>query len=182
MSEHSPISQPESGESGTYSIETEHLHMRPIRTGDEALIFPEVDTELTKHWIGWEPTTDIDDVRKDIEVFEKNPQGVRFMVFNKETKEFIGNGNLLNEEGEYQLELWIKASMQGRGYGKEILDALIGWAKTNLDVLYVVYSVTDGNISSQALIQKLGLNSFREFDVEKRGETRHVRDYQIALR
>lgn len=170
-----------SREKNRTTLETEHLYMRPIHAGDEIFIFPEVDTELTKHWIGWEPPADIAEVRTNIENFEKNPKGMRFMVFNKAAEEFVGNGNILEEDNEYQVELWVKASMQRQGYGKEILNALISWARDNINAPYIAYSVTEGNTASQALIEKLKLTPFREFDIKKRGKMRHVRDYKILL-
>jgi RimJ/RimL family protein N-acetyltransferase len=168
-------------------IETSRLRFCGLKHGDEKYLFPEIDEALTQHWIGWEPPETIDEVREKIEQsleLSKTTINVEWLVFDKETGDFVGLCNLIPYEehpGELDIGLWIKASAQGHGYGGEMLHALLSWAEANLAVPYIVYSVTEGNERSAKIIRHLNAPVLREFTATKRGQERKVTDYKVAL-
>ena|SRR3989344_3838513 len=165
--------------------QTARLNLRSVEPGDELIIFPEVDEELTKYWIGWEPPKDVEEVRQSIEkslALSKTTVNVDWMAFDK-AGGFVGKCGIVPHmfPNEFEIDLWVKRERQGQGFAKEMLNALIDWARQNLKLPYIVYSVTEGNIPSEAIVKKLGIPLFREYAVSKRRELKLVRDYKVIL-
>lgn len=172
-------------------VETERLIFRPLELGDEEYIFPEVDTVLTEHWIGWEPPRDMKETRKEVvesTARAKQLPNIEFVAFNT-ANEFIGCCGISlctlfpsAEQEEYEIDLWVKHSEQSKGYGKEMTDMLIAWARGNTELPYLVYSVTKGNLASEKIATGMHLQILREFTAMKRGMMRSVTDYKLPLR
>lgn len=167
-------------------FETKHLRLRPVQSGDEKYIFPEVDDALTEHWIDWESEKNIEGTRKailEMLELEKNSFSKEFVAFG-DRDNFVGccKLNPSEGEGEYEVGIWVRHAEQGKGYGKEMCRFVIDWAKKNTNLEYIVYSVTEGNVASQHIIEKMNLPVYREFSALKRGVSRRVRDYKVPLR
>ncbi|MFZ3031653.1 MAG: GNAT family N-acetyltransferase [Candidatus Moraniibacteriota bacterium] len=168
-----------------FSIETDYLNFRPLRLGDESYIFPEVDEELTRYWIGWEPSKDIREEREKVKAriaIAEIPPNFEFVVFDKGGR-FVGCCGVSpsEEPGEFEVDLWVIHSAQGKGYGKEMLQTALRWTKEHSNLLYVVYSYTEGNEASAAIIHRMNALMFREVTYLKRGELKRVFDHKIIL-
>lgn len=167
--------------------ETSRLRFRLVRLGDEAILSPEIDEALTEHWIGWEPGG-VAQVRRDVERavgWMERAEGFEFLAFGKEDEAFIGLCHLIpypGYPGELDIGVWVRRAAQGKGYATEMVGALVAWAKGNLGVPYLVYSVTEGNAASEAIIRKIGAPVLREYVATKRGKERRVTDYRVALK
>ena len=166
-------------------IQTPRLYLRSIKPGDEAIIFPEIDEELTKYWIGWEPPKDVEAAKSAIEksiALSKTTINVDLVALGANDN-FIGKCGIVLHmfANEVVLDLCVNHSAQGQGYATEMLLALINWAKKNLKLPYIIYSVTDGNAPSESIIKKLGAPLHREYTALKRNEQKLVRDYKIVL-
>ena len=169
----------------SFDMETQRLRIRGLQLGDERFTFPEITDELTRHWIGWEPPHTLSEERNRISSSvekSREPPNV-FCIALLKSGEFIGCCSIdATKEGDFEINLWVKKSAQKRGYAKEMLAAMIEWAKKNTSMAYLVYSVTDGNEASQKLIGKYDVPLIRTWHAEKHGESRLVRDYRIDLR
>jgi len=168
-------------------LDTSRLHLRSVEPGDEEYLFREIDADLTRHWIGWEPPESVTELRSSIEqsvLRAAHETCVELVAFHKDTTNFIGSCHILPYEeysGEYEIGLWVKKPEQGKGYATEMLDGLVGWARRYLKVPYLVYSVTEGNGASASIVKKLNVPVLREFTATKRGVERRVTDYRIDL-
>lgn len=168
-------------------IPTERLFLRPMQNGDEKYTFPEVNKELTKYWIGWEPAESMEEERHRIIKITRDKNKREFLAFSRSTKEFAGVCGLAPPEesekkNEIELIVWVKKALQGQGYGYEMSKALLEWAAKNTDLRKIIYSVTEGNEASARLQKKLGGSFFMENVFMKRGKMLKVRDYEIKLR
>jgi RimJ/RimL family protein N-acetyltransferase len=169
-----------------HEIRTRRLALRPLRVGDEQYTFPAVDEELTRYWIGWEPSVNLADEKSRLEkiiAIVQSGQSGSFLAFDSNQK-FVGYCAVMpyREFNEHEIDLWIVKKQQGKGYSGEMLSAIIDWARKNLKVPYVIYSITEGNEKSFNAIKKLNLPVHRKFVAIKRGEKKLVTDYRISLR
>ena len=169
-------------------IRGERLVFRKLREKDSAIIFPEIDEELTRYWIGWEPAADTDalklSIKETLGKIAKDKNLAEFVAFTKDN-EFIGCcGIEMTPEKDYEINVWVKKSMQGKGYGLEIACAMVEHAKEK-GLKQIIYSITEGNAASYGLLSKLEkIFSIRELRVcmmEKRGQQKEVTDYLIDL-
>ncbi len=164
---------------------TDRLFFRPIALGDEKYIFPEVDDELTKYWIDWEPSTTLIEERKRIEDKLKlleMPPNFEWLAFDVSGK-FIGCCGISpsEESGEFEVNLWVIRSEQGKGYAKEMLQEALAWTKENTSLTYLIYSYTEGNEASAAIIHRMGVPLYRTVSHLKRGVHKNVYDHKIMI-
>jgi RimJ/RimL family protein N-acetyltransferase len=169
-----------------FIAKSSRLKFRFLKSGDEKLIFPEIDEDLTKYWIGWEPSKNLEEEKEKVKEkikFNQNPPNFEFITFDSHNN-FIGCCGISPSEelGEFEINLWVKHTEQGRGYGKEMLNTVIDWAKNNSNLSYLVYSYTEGNESSAKIIHDLKAVLFREVKYLKRGVGKIVYDHKIYLR
>ncbi len=77
--------------------------------------------------------------------------------------------------------LWIRREQQGQGIGKKVVQYVLNWAITNLDVEYIKYPVDKHNIKSLRLIKELNLVLS---DVYKMGNIKklEVEEYRLYKR
>jgi len=170
-------------------IETPRLLLRPLAAGDEALLYPEINEQITRHWIDFEPPKGIGEVETRIRnslVLTRNGLGQDFIAMQKDALAFVGCGGIVPYPDfacEFEVIFWVKASLHGCGYGTELFTALLKWAKKNFHrVPYIVYSVTKGNDASAAIIRSMGAEVLRVEMMKKRGVMRKVTDYKLPLR
>jgi RimJ/RimL family protein N-acetyltransferase len=73
------------------------------------------------------------------------------------TAEFIGSAGLHPAEGDLlETGLWIKESAQRRGYGREAVATVIGWASRRFRPGGFLYPVVEENLASCRLAEALG--------------------------
>lgn len=176
------------------SFATDRLIARHLRRGDETYIFPEVDARLTEHWIGWEPPNDIEEQITRIEALMNLMSQIDwcayFLMFMKDTDEFVGACGItpvmestFHKPEDVEFDIWIKHSAQKQGYASEAMLGLIQWGQKNTIFPYIIYSITEGNISSMRLLEKLWKSELVGSEIlTKRGESRRVFDYKIILK
>ncbi len=169
------------------TFETTRLKLRPLAFGDEKVIFIHISDDLTKHWIGWEKseTVEIEQQKTGKKLMQmKSGQEIHFLAFDKGTNEFIGicgiEPDMISQEDK-EINVWVKKESQNKGYATEMIKGLLDQVRKNTNLSYLIYSVTKGNMGSQAIADKLELSAFRTFEAMKRDQKREVTDYKIFL-
>ena len=92
-------------------------------------------------------------------VISKNQIGeqITFAVLKKDTQEFVGVCALDDlKVGCLTFGLWIKESLWGQGYGKEMISRLKSFAEENYPITRLKYQVFEGNTASVGIVESLG--------------------------
>ena len=78
-------------------------------------------------------------------------------IVDKVSDEYIGNCGVhsLNKTLP-SVGLWIKASAQGKGYGREVIGGLLDWVRTNYTFPNVEYVVDRENHASRRIVESFG--------------------------
>lgn len=168
------------------SLETERLLLRSLQESDASMLYPVIDEELTRYWIGWEPPQDMEELQADIQERLAQVtvgQEVCLLGFLKDTQEFIGYVGLTpRETRELEIDVWVKKSAQHHGFALEMVRKIIHWGKEQRLRPYFIYSITEGNTPSFKLLQKLGGGVFYQVtSADKRGVLKQVVDYKFEL-
>ncbi|WP_088043294.1 GNAT family N-acetyltransferase [Bacillus sp. EAC] len=88
-----------------------------------------------------------------------NRESLRFLIFHKETDEFIGNCTLQNIDWDvpkFEIGYWIDTRFSGKGYMKEAIEELTNFAINDLKGRRVVIRCESSNVKSRAIPEKLG--------------------------
>lgn len=141
------------------SIQTDRLSLVPISRDHAQDIFREFTKEITTFMYP-KPADKIEDTYQFIDDAIKKNDGdeqLQMVIFNKETKEFLGCAGLhsINTRTP-ELGIWVKKSAHGFGYGREAMSGLEKWAQENLDFDYIKYPVDKRNIPSRKIPESLG--------------------------
>ena len=141
-------------------IETKHLILRKAKDTDLLQIWHNVweDTRLAKTML-WKPTLTLVDAKARLErtkAYQSEHFG--YFVCLKETDEPIGFGGVREiEQGVYdETGICIAIAYQGRGYGKELLEALIGLVFDELGGTKFTYGCFHENAVSASLARSCG--------------------------
>jgi len=80
--------------------------------------------------------------------------------------------------GSPHFGIWIKKELQGNGIGKKVVEFMLPWALSNLDINYIKYPVDRRNSRSLSLIKNLDLQLAKEYQT---GSTKvlKVREYRL---
>ena len=141
-------------------IETEHLILRKAESRDLDLIWSRVwrDERLAATML-WTPTLTREEAEDRLaRTMAYQADNDAFFVCLKETDEPIGFGGMREvEPGVWdETGLCIAKDWQGRGYGKEMLRALLDLAFRHLGGQRFLYSCFHGNEASAALCESCG--------------------------
>jgi RimJ/RimL family protein N-acetyltransferase len=97
---------------------------------------------------------------------------IELVIISKSNDEFIGMvslDNLLNDK-KIEPRLWIAPKYQNKGYGKQSLELLINWYKSQPDSREIHYITDKHNNISQKLAISLGFVFEKEYVDEYGGE------------
>lgn len=140
-------------------IETDRLRLVPVKEKFLEQIFNELTPEITKY-LSFDATGDIKDTLtflQDSQPKIQNGEDMPLAVFDKNTGEFIGcsGAHSINTKTP-SIGIWIKKSDHRKGYGKEIVAAVIEWIHKNIQYDHIIYPVAKANQPSRKLIESLG--------------------------
>lgn len=116
------------------------------------------DPEIQYLLGGWHFPTNMNDQKKWFDNLSCNSNNQRFIVLN-EDKIKIGMANLLNinfKDGNAEHGLLIDKNFQGKGYGTEIVKAIMNYAFKELRLNRLETTIIENNIVSAGLFVKLG--------------------------
>ncbi len=79
-------------------------------------------------------------------------------IILRETGQAIGVTGLCLTSGEAEVGYLLLPQFYGRGFGTESLAALVNWAKTTQGITKFKAVVTEGNIGSERVLEKVGFS------------------------
>ena len=142
------------------TIETPHLVFRKAKDTDLAPIFTNIwsDQELARTML-WKPLTTLEEASRRMEMIKAfQSSSYSFFVCLKETNEPIGFAGIKRiGDGIYEeTGICLARRFQGKGFGKEILDALIDLAFNQLNGRKLIYAAFQNNKASISLCRSFG--------------------------
>lgn len=164
-------------------LETPRLRLVPITQKYREDIFREFTDEITLFMNPPTPTTiaDVDKFIMDSTAKRTARREIVFAILDKDTGDFFGNCGVHEIDSKTpELGIWLKASIHGSGYGREVMQALKKWIDDTLDYTYILYPVAVENTASRALAEGLGGEAAREYDATTpSGKVMHEVEYRI---
>ncbi|BCN32902.1 GNAT family N-acetyltransferase [Anaeromicropila herbilytica] len=141
--------------------------------------------ESAKHML-WTPIKNIEEakdrMKKTIE-FQKDK--IAYLVYEKNSGQAIGFAGMMEIEDKVYEDSGIAIGTQfvGRGYGKQILIALIDYCFEDLGAVKIVYSCRSENIASMRLQQSCGFHyTHSKPMVDKRNGLNYVLNFYELYR
>lgn len=85
-----------------------------------------------------------------------------FVILEKNSNTFLGRcGFSLIEFHEVEVGYLIHKNYWGNGYATEALNALLSWAKDNIDHPYIIAFTPSAHVASQRVMEKCGMIFFK---------------------
>lgn len=147
-------------------FKTERLYLRvPAYSGDGTVVNQAVkeSIEELRVWLPWareEATieeTEMNLRNAHIKFLER--ESFRFLIFHRETKEYIGTCSLQNIDWDVpkcEIGYWIQTKAAGNGYMTEAIKALITFGVENFLFRKIVIICESTNLKSRAIPERLG--------------------------
>lgn len=146
-------------------LETNRLILRMPQIGDGKVVNNAIvrSVDDLKPWLPFVQTLPtVDDTEENIREAVANfirRTALRFLIFNKETNEFIGTTGFHNIDWDVQkLEIgyWIDTQHSGKGYMVEAIEELTRYAVEDLGMKRVEIRTEAENLKSRAIPEKIG--------------------------
>lgn len=148
-----------SGDLSQTCITSARLRLRAFTATDAADSFAESNARVAK-FMSWSPSASESEYSAIWQKFLTDMKMGRelFPVIRlTSTNDIIGIAGLHPADGELlETGVWVKESAQRRGYGREAVTALIGWASAVFHPSGFLWPVVDENIPSRRLAESLG--------------------------
>lgn len=145
----------------TYSIETKHLKLRTMRTGDLEDLTSIWGSERVMKYSGGPSTKD--QINRSIEYYQRLQSEIGYSTYTvllKESSRIIGvcGFNPSNKENEVELIYHFKPNYWGKGYATEAAFACITDLKERKpNIKKIVSSVDQNNLASAKVLFKIGM-------------------------
>ena len=144
----------------SHEMRTRRLRLRPVRDEDAQPICESFTAEVTRY-MRPAPPRDLSDSETFIEgAVAARARGTDFVwtIENRETGDFLGLCGLHSGNSRMDLELgvWLKKDAHGLHYGREAVEAVVGWVSANVDSDCLIYPVDRRNTASRKIPERLG--------------------------
>jgi RimJ/RimL family protein N-acetyltransferase len=147
------------------SLETERLMLRMPQPGDGKVVNEAIQTSIDelRPWLGFArvtPTpeeTEINTREAHIKFLKR--ESLRFLVFLKETNEFVGSTGFHNihwDVPKLEIGYWMATGHSGHGYMTEAVQKLTQYAHQSLGCRRVEIQCDRENARSRAIPERLG--------------------------
>jgi RimJ/RimL family protein N-acetyltransferase len=164
-------------------IVTPRLILKPISIDYVTDIFHEFDREVTRFTYS-EPNQSIEqtiDFIQNARIALLHGSELQLTITHRESLEFLGMCGIMGAKTPHpEMGIWLKKTVHSRGYGKEAITGLKGWAEQNLKYEYLVYAADQLNLPSQKIAESLGGKVFSNFSKNKdSGEILNLLEYRF---
>ncbi len=163
-------------------IETKELVLKKASMKDVNDMYINIwsQEESAKHML-WIPTKNIEEAKdRMIRTIEYQKDKIAYLVYEKKSGQAIGFAGMkeIADKVYEDSGIAIGANFVGRGYGKQILSALVDYCFNNLGAIKIVYSCRSENIVSKKLQQSCGFHyTHSQPMVDKRNGLNYVLDF-----
>ncbi len=147
-------------------LETKRLILKTAELSDlDLLVALRSDLEVMEN-TGYGGTQTKDEVKEclDFAIPYQKKHGMGFcLVFEKESGNFVGEAGLFHllfddTQPEIELGYHLHKKFRGKGYGTELVKALIRWGFQHLSVNKLISATYPDNTASQKVLQKAGFD------------------------
>lgn len=166
-------------------IVTPRLLLQPVSRRYERDIFKAYTGEVAEYMISRAPQCLEETILfVELSITELSlGNALQLVVLDRKTELFLGFAGIFQTRVCFpEMGLWLKKEAQGRGYGFEIVSALLRWAAKNLPVEALLYPVDVRNIPSRRIPEKLGAPVGKTYKVKnEEGKLLDVIEYKLLL-
>ena len=138
-------------------IESSRLRLFEFQMTDAEEVFACITPAITR-FMRWEPPSWSDyKSRCEERLRAANANNLSFVIRRRDTNECLGMTGLEGSDtSSPELGLWLKESVHGQGFGREVVTALAEWAHKNLGKASFTYPVAVQNTASRRIAEALG--------------------------
>ena len=148
------------------SIDTERLHLRPPRTGDGVLLYAAIAESLPelRCFLAALPWVATEQSPQASELYCRNAQAnflarkdLPFLLFEKSTGQLLGATGLHRivwETPKAEVGYWVRTSRSGKGFIREAVTAVTGYAFRELRAVRVELVTDEGNLASRKVAER----------------------------
>ncbi|WP_377889949.1 GNAT family N-acetyltransferase [Alkalihalobacillus sp. R86527] len=145
-------------------LETERLMLRMPEPGDGKVINKAIHSSMEElaPWVGFarkNPTVEDTEINvREAHIKFLKREGLRFLIFEKETGEYVGTTGLHNLDWDVpksEIGYWINTKYSGKGYMMEAVGRLTEFAEKELNMKRLEIQCDVGNKKSRAVPERL---------------------------
>lgn len=168
-------------------IETNDLILKKASMDDVNDMYRNIwsEDESAKHML-WIPTKSIDEANVRMKkVIEFQKERIAYLVFEKQSGQAIGFAGMKEIEDQVYEDsgIGIGTKFVGRGYGKQILMALVDYCFKDLGAIKIICSCRNENIASKKMQLSCGFQYSHSQDmIDNRKGLRYILDFYVLIR
>lgn len=168
------------------SFDTGRLRLKAISEEDLAFVYNHFsDNHVTKYLYDEEPVKNLEEAKGIIDSYvNSDPQiQCRWIVIDKITGAKIGTCGFHkrdDSEGSIDVGYDLDKAYWGKGYMSEALTEIITYAWTDLGVKNIYAQISELNIGSQRLVDKLCFEKIESYNIEYRNQSFKHFKYELS--
>ena len=168
-------------------IETKDLILDKAKIEDLNSIYKNYwSHEETARYMLWAPCTSVEEARERLDkVIEFQKGKVAYFVYEKSSGQAIGMAAMLEIEPNIYEDggIGIGKDFVGKGYGRQILNALIDYLFNEMNADKIICSCHTDNISSAKMQQSCGMHyTHSEMVTRKKDDLTYKADYYVITK
>jgi len=138
------------------TIQSSRLKLSQFQMTDAKDVFACITPSIAK-FMPWEPPSWSEYIERcEKRVQAPEPNNFSFVVRRLEDMECLGMASLEDADAPSpELGLWLRQSVHGQGYGREVVKALAGWAFKTFGKESFIYPVAVENTASRRIAEAL---------------------------
>ncbi len=137
-------------------IHSPRLQLSQFQMTDAPEVFGCITPAIAK-FMPWEPPTWSEYVaRCEKRAQSPDPDRLSFVIRRIDNRECLGMASFEGADSvSPELGLWLKESVHGQGFGREVVAALVEWGHTSLGKGSFIYPVAVQNTASRRIAERL---------------------------
>ncbi|MBB6483625.1 GNAT family N-acetyltransferase [Rhizobium lusitanum] len=140
-------------------LSTQRTILRPFAPGDAPDIFACMSPAITR-FMAWEPPSTPGDFEKVWRAWldaARDGTEFHFVARSCNDNRFLGIVGVHAARSDTpELGIWLRSDVHGKGLGRELIGAVIGWASGSLPVRHFEYPVAEENVASRRIAETYG--------------------------